>query len=428
MPGPRFNIRFNGHIMKSLIAGFIFPLMLAAGLAQAGVSIVFDYSLDSNGFFTSERRAIAQAAADSLTSRMANTHWARVDTSMVGGSYELAIVNPSTMEVSWVPNVVIPENQITVRLGAMDWSTAPVSRFRGSSGDSATQLLSIRNVSGGIAAVLTSASRLRPVDASISFDLQGIRGLKPGITRQWYFGSVTNLNTDDRNPADPYYSNYSDFYTSMVHELGHILGIYDPVAASGILLPSDPNFHALMASDPNFGLAWTSRVQSDGSGGYVFTGPRASQFYFNHAGQPIPLLSDDRSHWADGVHSQSADRWPSVTHDRNTPFRYGYSELEFAAMEDMGYTINPAVSVPTRTAVDCIFNWAERTYRELFAPAGVVSATWAPYYFRYYSGTANYLAASSTDNHIWLLGPVSGNSLHDVGLITNFMAAAGCTQ
>ena len=97
-------------------------------------------------------------------------------------------------------------------------------------------------------------------------------------------------------------------------------------------------------------------------------------------------------------------------------------------MEDMGYTINPAVSVPTRTAVDCIFNWAERTYRELFAPAGVVSATWAPYYFRYYSGTANYLAASSTDNHIWLLGPVSGNSLHDVGLITNFMAAAGCTQ
>jgi hypothetical protein len=318
--------------------------MSAAEMAHAGVSIVFDYSFDSNGFFTPERRAIAQAAATSLTSRMTNTTWARVDTSSTGGSYEQAIINPSTLEVSWVPNVVIPENQITVYLGAMDWSAAPVSKFRDSSGDSVTQLFSIRNVSGGIAAVLASPSKLRPVNASISFDLQGTQGLKPGITRQWYFGSATNLNTDDRNPADPYYYNYVDFYTSLVHELGHILGIYDSVAGNSICV-SGENFCSLVASDPNFYMAWTSRIQSDGQGGYVFNGPHASQFYYNHVGQSIPLDADNLSHWAVGVHSQTADGWPSVTHDTNTPFRYGFSELEFGALADMGYTINPLLPV-----------------------------------------------------------------------------------
>lgn len=334
----------KGCIVKNFIAGVIFAAASVTGMAQAAVSIVFDYSLDSNGFFTSERRAIAQAAAASLTSRIANANWARVDTSQAGGSYELAIVNPSTLGITWVPNVVIPENQITVRLGAMDWSTAPVSKFRGSTGDSVTQLLSIRNVSGGIANILTSPSKLRPVDASISFDLQGIQGLKPGITRQWYFGSAANLNTDDRNPVDPYYNIYSDFYTSLIHELGHILGIYDPGAFKA-LLATDPDFYNSMASDPNFFRAWTSRVQADGNGGYVFTGFYASQYYYNHVGQPIPLDTDTRCHWAVGVHSQSADGWPSVTYDPNTPFRHGFSELEFGALKDLGYTITPASPV-----------------------------------------------------------------------------------
>lgn len=77
---------------------------------------------------------------------------------------------------------------------------------------------------------------------------------------------------------------------------------------------------------------------------------------------------------------------------------------------------------------DCIFNWAERTYPEFFVPAGTASANYAPYYYRYYSGTANYLATSSTDSHLLLLGPVSGNSLLDIGLITSLLTTAGCSQ
>lgn len=77
---------------------------------------------------------------------------------------------------------------------------------------------------------------------------------------------------------------------------------------------------------------------------------------------------------------------------------------------------------------DCIFDWAERTYPQLFAPAGAASASYAPYYLRYYSGTATYLATSSADNHVWVLGPATGYALFDVGPLTAFLGLAGCSQ
>ncbi|MFA6313692.1 MAG: hypothetical protein WCV99_04870 [Sterolibacterium sp.] len=82
----------------------------------------------------------------------------------------------------------------------------------------------------------------------------------------------------------------------------------------------------------------------------------------------------------------------------------------------------------TQNPSDCLFNWAENTYPLLFAPAGATSASYAPYYFRYYSGTTTYLATSSADNHIWVLGPATGNTLFDVGPLTALLAFAGCTQ
>lgn len=77
---------------------------------------------------------------------------------------------------------------------------------------------------------------------------------------------------------------------------------------------------------------------------------------------------------------------------------------------------------------DCLFNWAERTFPQYFAPAGATSATFYSYYYRYYSGTSNYLTTSSADNHVWVLGPISGNRLLDLGPTTNFLPMAGCSQ
>lgn len=75
---------------------------------------------------------------------------------------------------------------------------------------------------------------------------------------------------------------------------------------------------------------------------------------------------------------------------------------------------------------DCLFNWAERTYPQYFAPAVPTDATLATYTYRYYSGTKNYLAVSSTDNNVYVLGPVSGNTLVQVGPVASFLGVSGC--
>lgn len=292
-------------------------------------SIVFDYTYDTNGFFTPERRVLMDKATAVLMSRIKGTKWTRVDTAVTGGEYDLAFINPSTLAVSWNHNVVIPENQITIYLGASDFKSSPFILMQGSEGDGATQLMSIRNVSGGISNVLTSSIQYRPVNASITFDLQGVQGFNSTITRQWHFDSDGNLNTDDRNPSDPHYYDYSDFYTAAIHELGHVLGIHNPQA-----------FSTILEYDTNFCSAYLSRVQSDGSGGAVFTGSHAKQLYYNHIGQDIPLNVPTKCHWADGVRSVTADGWTSLTYESSQPFRHGFSELEFGALRDIGYTIS----------------------------------------------------------------------------------------
>ncbi|QTN29968.1 SMP-30/gluconolactonase/LRE family protein [Rhodoferax sp. AJA081-3] len=88
-----------------------------------------------------------------------------------------------------------------------------------------------------------------------------------------------------------------------------------------------------------------------------------------------------------------------------------------------GSTAQAAVSTATS---DCLFNWAERTYPQYFPAPSAATASFPPYYYRYYPGTANYLATSSAQGHVWVQGPVSGNTLMDVGAASSFVAQAGC--
>lgn len=85
-----------------------------------------------------------------------------------------------------------------------------------------------------------------------------------------------------------------------------------------------------------------------------------------------------------------------------------------------------AVTLASNALSDCVFNWAERTYPQFFSPANAVSATVSTYYYRYYSGTGSYLATSSPDMHLWVLGPDFGNNLVDVGLRASVLTMAGC--
>jgi endo-alpha-1,4-polygalactosaminidase (GH114 family) len=45
----------------------------------------------------------------------------------------------------------------------------------------------------------------------------------------------------------------------------------------------------------------------------------------------------------------------------------------------------------------------------------------------YYAGTGNYVATSSADDRLWLLGPATGNVVSNVGDARDYEAAAGCS-
>jgi len=52
-------------------------------------------------------------------------------------------------------------------------------------------------------------------------------------------------------------------------------------------------------------------------------------------------------HWAEGVLSDSANGWVSVPHaGHSQPFRVSFSELEFGAFQDIGYTVSYFIYLP----------------------------------------------------------------------------------
>jgi endoglucanase len=110
----------------------------------------------------------------------------------------------------------------------------------------------------------------------------------------------------------------------------------------------------------------------------------------------------------------------TMLHDhRGVPRFAGYVEPSLAVSNACVTELSP------HSQVDCLFNWAERTYTALFAPASN-SISVAPWRYRYYSQTDTYLGTSSADNHLYYLGPSSGNALLDVGNLSTWLATAGC--
>ena len=89
---------------------------------------------------------------------------------------------------------------------------------------------------------------------------------------------------------------------------------------------------------------------------------------------------------------------------------YGVSKLTSAKS-----TISP---------IDCLFNWAEKNYPALFAPAGSSTVVWNIYKYRYYSATNTYLGLALTDYHVYYMGP--DGILQDEGPASYWLPLAGC--
>lgn len=79
----------------------------------------------------------------------------------------------------------------------------------------------------------------------------------------------------------------------------------------------------------------------------------------------------------------------------------------------------------TTSHIECVLNWAQTFYPNLFSPAVHGVQFSSPYTYRYYSDTDAYVGVSSADNHVYYLGP-DDLSPRDMGDLSVYLKEAGC--
>lgn len=75
-------------------------------------------------------------------------------------------------------------------------------------------------------------------------------------------------------------------------------------------------------------------------------------------------------------------------------------------------------------STECLFNWAETIFSDLFAPAGSPTNVGPVYTYRFYSATHTYLAVSALDNHLYYFDP--SGTMQDAGPVSGWLSQAGC--
>ena len=82
------------------------------------------------------------------------------------------------------------------------------------------------------------------------------------------------------------------------------------------------------------------------------------------------------------------------------------------------------VTVPVDSPAECLFDWAEKSYSGLFAPAGAATQTSSSYTYRYYKDTNSYVWVSAANNHVYYQG--LDGVMQDAGNLSDWLLAAGC--
>lgn len=256
------------------------------------INFLFDYSLDSQGFFNSpQARNLLEQAGAALGGRL-NDSLLSINPGG-GNSWVAQFSNPENGTAVGVSNLSIAANTLLIFVGSRDLTGGTVAESApgGHSANGTSDwynILAARGNPGAIPQGGGLATDFAPWGGSLAFDSSGT---------DWFLGSsINDIGADQM-----------DFLSVAEHELGHLLG---------------------------FGTSESFDRFISGSG---FTGPNAVAAY---DGPGNPPLSDDRAHWA----PTTADGGQLAAMDPSLPegTRRLFTGLDFAALKDIGWNTNPA--------------------------------------------------------------------------------------
>lgn len=280
--------------------------VLAWGVPLAparAISITWDYTCDSDGFFTSQRRAVLEAVA----SVFSNYEIDRPALAPTGGNqWSWNFNDPSGSGAVEILNPSVGAGELVIYVGAKDLGAGTLGLGGnvgwGASG-SGTWIQSLQNTN--------TESAYQPFGGTLSLN----------TTVFWYDGLSSTV------PAGQF-----DFFTIALHEVGHVLGVglYDYVDA------------------------WDLWVNT---GNNTFFGSRASEIY----GSAVPL-SSTWSHIQSGTTYEGLT--PVMVPTISAGVRREWTAVEFGILEDLGYVAIPEPHL--WVLVPFIAGWLFRTRRRQF--------------------------------------------------------------
>ncbi|MEZ6086875.1 MAG: hypothetical protein R3C05_02340 [Pirellulaceae bacterium] len=262
------------------------PATVSSLNTDGPLKAVIRYDYDTRGFFTSQRRALLQAAADIWVERFTDS----LDAIVPGGAntWKANFAHPSNRgQQVELTNLTINANEIVIYAGAQPLPSNQLGEgsFGGFSASGTSQaFLDSVATRGQSGAAGTNPTDFGPWGGSITFN---------SSLDEWYFGQDPSGIVDGQ----------VDFVSVAMHEVAHLLG---------------------------FGTAqsWL-RLRSGNS----FTGPKSRAAYDGSGNVPL-----NGGHWdssvTDGGEATLLD--PSLARGRRTQ----PTPLDFAALDDLGWTLD----------------------------------------------------------------------------------------
>ena len=296
-------------------------LMTLEERALLSLSIQINYDYDTNDFFNTQAKKDAMQSVANQVAATINDHLAAIVPSGTD-TWGESFIDPSTGEDREVDNQVLPADTLIVYVGGRDLgpsiaaeaspgvsvpiSTVPITGANLSAYLAWADVVMGRGKAGALDVM---ASAFGPWGGSISFN----------TSDQFEFGG------DGQPPGTISFTSPQNFAAVAWHELGHILGI---------------------GSAPS----WFRYVTPSG-----FTGPYAEAVY----GGPVPLELGG-AHWAAGVIfdgmrdlMDGGGDSQAVGTSGTTPRDPVFSSLDYKALEDIGWSVQPPVmaAIPQATGI-----------------------------------------------------------------------------